>query len=130
MFPVKSQVSATKKLAGHDLSQIQSEDIACTNPLMYSRPIAPYATPCHIIVIVMVDCSNTLTRHPWYLMLTNHARLAQTVVYFAIPSSALKQSVNCLLCLFEAWSVSIFWLVVPWKVWKQVLHLMVWAAAF
>jgi hypothetical protein len=30
----------------------------------------------------------------------------------------------------EAWSVSNFWLVVPWKVWKQVLHLMDWAAAF
>jgi hypothetical protein len=50
--------------------------------------------------------------------------------YFATPSVASKQSANCLLCLFEAWSVSIFWLVVLWKVWKQVLHFTLCAAAF
>jgi hypothetical protein len=32
--------------------------------------------------------------------------------------------------LFEAWSVSILRLVVLWNVWKHVLHLTVWAAAF
>jgi hypothetical protein len=47
-----------------------------------------------------------------------------------VPSVASKQSVNCLLCLFEAWSVSSFWLVVLWNVWKQVLHLTDCAAAF
>lgn len=50
--------------------------------------------------------------------------------YFATPSSALKQSANCLLCLFEACSVSTLRFVVLWKVWKQVLHLTVWAAEF
>jgi hypothetical protein len=33
-------------------------------------------------------------------------------------------------CLFEAWSVSILRLVVPWNVWKHVLHLMLCAATF
>ena len=58
---------------------------------------------------------------------------SQTVAlkaYFATPSSPLKQSVKALLCLFEACSPSIFWLVVLWKSWKQVLHLMDLAARF
>lgn len=50
--------------------------------------------------------------------------------YLATPSSPLKQSVKALLCLFEACSPSIFWLVVLWKSWKQVLHLMDLAARF
>ena len=50
--------------------------------------------------------------------------------YFATPSSALKQSSNCLLCLFAACSVSSLRFVVLWKVWKHVLHLTVWAAEF
>lgn len=48
----------------------------------------------------------------------------------ATPSSALKQSSKVLLCLFVACSVSILRLVVLWKDWKHVLHLMVRAAAF
>lgn len=48
----------------------------------------------------------------------------------ATPASASKQSSKALLCLFVACSLSILRLVVLWKDWKHVLHLMVRAAAF
>ena len=60
--------------------------------------------------------------YPHFYLATPRFRI---VLYFAAPSSALKQSPKSLLCLFEAWSVSILRLVVPWNVWKQVLHLIV-----
>jgi hypothetical protein len=66
-------------------------------------------------------CLSNIHRHP---------RQATLCAYFATPSSALKQSANCLLCLFEACSVRSLRFVVLWKVWKQVLHLTVWAAVF
>jgi hypothetical protein len=48
----------------------------------------------------------------------------------ATPSSALKQSSKFFPCLFDAWSPSILRFVVLWNDWKQVLHLIVRAAAF
>jgi hypothetical protein len=87
-----------------------------------------YYTLRHTACPILAIANSALVSSP----VVSHANKSRThlVAYFAMPSSALKQSVNCLLCLLEAWSVSIFWLVVPWNVWKQVLHLMVWAAAF
>lgn len=67
--------------------------------------------------------------HPPIAPTLKHSNLMSSTPYFDTPSPSLKQSEKSLLCLLLAWSPSILRLVVPWKVWKQVLHLIVWAAA-
>jgi hypothetical protein len=96
----------------------------------YSRP--HLATNSSLIISIgisgkqNVNASLTLSRCPVQSSPVHAAHVA----YLATPSSALKQSSKFLLCLFEAWSLSILRFVVLWNVWKHVLHLTVWAAAF
>ena len=86
------------------------------------RPVLLYGISCSHQIVNALTCRS----HTHCLASLDLALRA----YFATPSSALKQSANCLLCLFEACSVRSLRFVVLWKVWKQVLHLTVWAAVF
>ena len=98
-------------------------------PRYHSSSTLLYSTP-HCFL--MVSHALIILQTPSHVTPQKSLNLGRSApcTYFATPSSALKQSSNCLLCLFAACSVSSLRFVVLWKVWKHVLHLTVWAAEF